>query len=341
MGYRDASIRCVLCGAETTEPQNYAGVVLCSPCHDGRNARARTARGIHVQTVEEQAITNEGRHRRDLRYAFGASDRALPLQARFGREGFFGRRFKSDLQTGDTIFDDAIAISGKGVELERLLSHEPVRLAIMDLVAGGEVAINDGEVQARGHELGEGELYRAVATIVWGLATLSEAAAYPKAPSRLLPWREGLSVHTTTGLAIRGDRFDLRQLAGLEQLGFLSLAQLELLGPDGGGADLAPLVWLPRLESLRLIRIAEVRDLAPLASASSLHALVLRGCPVEDLAPLAHLSGLRGLNVSDTRVRDLSPVLTLPLEELIVGSQPIPHAQLEELRARRPDIRIS
>lgn len=341
MGYRDAPNRCVLCGGETSEPQSYAGVVLCGPCHDGRNSRARSARGIHVQTVEEQAITIDGRHRRDLRFAFGTTDLALPVQARFGREGFFGRRLRSDLQTGDKIFDDAIAISGKGVELERLLSHEPVRLAIMDLVAGGEIAINDGEVQARGHELGEGELYRAVATIVWGLATLSETAAYPAAPPRLLPWRDGLSVHTTTGLAIRGDRLDLRELAGFEDLGFLSLAQLELVSRDGGGVDLDPLVWLPRLESLRLIRIAEVRELAPLASASSLRALVLRGCPVEDLAPLAHLGELRGLNVSDTRVRDLSPVLGLPLEELVVGPLPVPPAQLDELRARRPGIRIS
>ncbi len=335
MSYRDLDAPCPFCDrSHLDEPAPYAGLRICRECHDGKNARRLLAQGIRVQSVEELALDNEG-HQHEEAHAIGATDHALPLQVRFKREGLLGRRFKLDLQTGDSLFDDAIGVDGRGLELERLIALEPVRFAIMDLVADAQLAINDGVLTARALGLGVNQLRLAATAIVWGMRQVARETSCPPAAPGLLPTLGVLSGRQLIGLQIRGDRVDPRQLASLAGLRFLTLSHTQLASPD-----LSPLVALG-LDALRLVRIDEVRALASLRSLTGLQTLVLQGCPVEDLAPLAGLRELRGLNVSDTRVRDLSPVLELPLEELVVGSTPVPGAQLDELRVRRPGIRIS
>ena len=72
--------------------------------------------------------------------------------------------------------------------------------------------------------------------------------------------------------------------------------------------DIGPLGGLTRLRSLI---VAQVADLALLASLTKLQTLYVSDTQVSDLTPLAGLSALQSLDVSNTQVSNLTPLAGL------------------------------
>ena len=143
------------------------------------------------------------------------------------------------------------------------------------------------------------------------------------------------------------------QVPALELSPLLCLPQLEALSLASGEIEfierlklgsLSPLSSLPRLRRLVLEETGLAdRDLSPLPGLSGLAVLSLHASQVRELGPLAGLSQLRELDLTRTAVRELRIVAELPeLTWLGLSTDaPIPAAERQALKARRPALIIS
>ncbi len=338
MAYRDQTLFCALCGQELAgEAMPHGGLQLCAPCHAGKSSAALIERGLHLQTVEERSVCAEGHHH-SYTHALGAIDHDLPIEASFAREGVLGRWLKNDLQTGDEIFDRAVAVRGDASEpLVQLLALEPVRWAIIDLLDCTRIELSGGVLRVSTQEVDAGELRRPAAVILWGMLQVAQALGLPRRESRILPVLDVLStIHDPVWLLVKGDRIDPGIVSGVPRATLVGFYHAALTSEDLSWAARAPC-----LEALRLVSVPQVRSLEPLAQLTTLRTLVLQGCPVEDVRPLARLTGLRGLNLGTTRVTDLSPLMGLAeLEELILTGLTVDPRQLDALQQIHPRLRI-
>lgn len=213
--------------------------------------------------------------------------------------------------------------------------------------------------------------------LTWAGSTITTARSQPttcRGRQTIEFCGQKLPVATTTvtcyerhGLGPQVPALDLSPLRCLPQLESLSLAsgEIEFIERLKLGS-LSPLSGLPRLRRLVLEETGLAdRDLSPLPRLSGLEVLSLHGSPVRELGPLAGLSQLRELDLSCTQVSDLSALRTLrtlqrldltrtavrdlrivaELPELtwlgLSTDAPIPAAERQALRARRPALVIS
>ncbi len=331
MPFRERVVRCDLCDTEMAgAPRELGGLRACAPCDRGRNTPGLIAGGLHLQTVEHTGW-DWSRTR-----ALGATDFQLSLDARFGWEGFFSRRRKLDLQTGDRLFDDAILVQGEGDVLGRLLAYEPVRLAVRRLVLGGDLCLKSGTLQCQASGCGLDELRAAATVITWGVRKAAQESSAHRVDGEVrLPWLQVLSTDAET-LTLSGDRVDPRELAALPP----SLRALKLSEVVLTSGDLTPLTSLTGLQTLELVRVGGLAQLEPLGQLW-LRGLSLAGCAVDDVAPLARLTSLEALDLRETRVSDLSPLGALrELKELRLTERAIDDAALADLRRRLPALTI-
>jgi Leucine-rich repeat (LRR) protein len=286
------------------------------------------ARGIHVQTVEDTAWEST------QVCALGATDFQLPVDARFGVEGWRSRRRHNDIQTGDRLFDDAILVEGDSVFLRRLLEREPARLAIRKCPA---LRINGGIVKAQAWENCNVDVFRVPVTVLtWALSLVAQGATAPHVDGEVcLPWLYVLSTDPRT-LTITGDRVDPRHLGAVTSLRTLRLSDVVLTS-----GDLMPFTSLTELQTLELVRVVQVRDLMPLGHMLWLRGLSLAGCSVEDVTPIARLTNLEALDLCQTQVRDLSPLAALTgLKQLHLTEMAIDDASLAFLRKQLPALTV-
>ncbi|MGH3391825.1 MAG: NACHT domain-containing protein [Actinomadura sp.] len=110
---------------------------------------------------------------------------------------------------------------------------------------------------------------------------------------------------------------DVALMAGVAEL--LALENLAYRLPMGYG-DLRFVARMPRLSVLWVIEDPALRDLAPLASSTSLDHLTLGSVGQADLTPLADVAQLRSLFLEDTRGRELTPLRSCTgLKRLLLG----------------------
>jgi hypothetical protein len=109
-----------------------------------------------------------------------------------------------------------------------------------------------------------------------------------------------------------GKVIDLRPLAGLPNLEYLSLAQTDAF-------DLTPVSSLTNLKTLNLWRAENIYDLTPIKRLNKLENLYLTHTSVEDLSPLKDLTSLKKIQLPNC-LRDMSSLAGLTkLEEIQFG----------------------
>lgn len=149
-------------------------------------------------------------------------------------------------------------------------------------------------------------------------------------------------------------------LSSLDAARWTSLERLSI--SQTAVADLAPLRALPRLKTLDVSGTA-VADLSPLTSIASLTELEARDTLVTQLPALGGMPALEKLDIASTLVADLGPLRSAPrLKELVISYTLVEDvaplaevptlssvdatytallpASLDELRRRRPDLKV-
>lgn len=98
----------------------------------------------------------------------------------------------------------------------------------------------------------------------------------------------------------------------VDYLGVDYFASVEFVWIDHSNvADLSPLVNLPNLRQLSVLRADEVTDISPLCELTELQWLQLWSTSVTDLSPLAKLTKLKRLELGCCRVNDITPLASL------------------------------
>ena len=111
----------------------------------------------------------------------------------------------------------------------------------------------------------------------------------------------------------------VRNLTGMESATNLIAFSIN----DNPTIDLRPIVGLPHLEFLSMIRSHGV-DITPLANITSLKGLDISACGIVDISPLSHLTKLRFLNARINRIVDITPLANLAnLVELLLSDNKI------------------
>jgi hypothetical protein len=133
---------CVLCGMslKPREADRFAGMDLCNPCFEARNADAWRARGF---TLAERHWKSGAEHPSRWTEVHGAGARPLPVTASFTMETggiragkFFGmKKYKGELQTGDAAFDRLVYIeTEQPAALAPLLRQEALRDTLTEML---------------------------------------------------------------------------------------------------------------------------------------------------------------------------------------------------------------
>jgi hypothetical protein len=133
---------CVLCRKDLLprEADRLAGMDLCNPCFEGRNTEAWRARGF---VLAERHWTEGAEHPSRWTEVRGTGARPVPATASFETETggiragkFFGmKKYRSELQTGDELFDRSVFIdTDQPAVLAPLLQQERLRDALTEIL---------------------------------------------------------------------------------------------------------------------------------------------------------------------------------------------------------------
>ena len=123
-----------------------------------------------------------------------------------------------------------------------------------------------------------------------------------------------------------------------EQLKYCTKVRYLDLGHNFDITDFSFVTYMPDLE-IMVMSMTGAHDLTPFASCSHLKYIEAGNCQLSDLSPLAACTELRHLNVgTNSGVSDISPLYDLNLKRLWIGiGDPVPSAQVEEMRRLHPD----
>lgn len=121
---------------------------------------------------------------------------------------------------------------------------------------------------------------------------------------------------------------DISPLAGMTKLESLQLGGLVI-------DDLSIVANMPNLMSLTVFGGKRLTDISPLAKATNLEALTLRGNLISDITPLSGLTKLRYLDIQDNAITDVTPLTGLvSLNRLFLMNNPIDdYSPIREIRS--------
>jgi len=121
---------------------------------------------------------------------------------------------------------------------------------------------------------------------------------------------------------------DISPLAGMTKLESLQLGGLVI-------DDLSIVANMPNLMSLTVFGGNRLTDISPLASATNLEALTLRGNRISDITPLSGLTKLRYLDLQDNAISNVMPLTGLTsLNRLFLMNNPIDdYSPIREIRS--------
>jgi len=184
------------------------------------------------------------------------------------------------------------------------------------MIANGEIPLDIGELHIHGYITNTDALF-------W-FEDLTRLTIF----SEYLTCLRGLvNMRNLTELDIReANAPDLRPLSYLENL-------VRLLLMNSNISDLRPLAYSTNLRQLWLSH-NQIEDLRPLANLTNLETLILNHNQIIDLRSVSNLTNLRSMELINNQIENIAPLFSLyHLSHLHLRSNPVPHAQVQELRS--------